>query len=83
MCSQPPKDVDDSWLAGEILEVLPLLPEGTPFIGITGGEPTLVGDAFFQILTAARDCLPGTPIHILSNGRSFSDMKVASRYAAI
>ena len=84
MCSQPPKDIDDSWLTGEILEVLPLLPESTPFLGIPGGvSQTLVGDAFFQILKTAYDCLPGTPVHILSNGRSFSDKKFASRYSTI
>ncbi|RUW85009.1 His-Xaa-Ser system radical SAM maturase HxsC [Mesorhizobium sp. M1E.F.Ca.ET.063.01.1.1] len=83
MCSQPPKDVDDRWLAKEILEVLPLLPATTPFLGITGGEPTLVGEDFFEILACARDHLPSTPIHILSNGRTFKDRAFAQRYQAI
>ncbi|TIM15504.1 MAG: His-Xaa-Ser system radical SAM maturase HxsC [Mesorhizobium sp.] len=83
MCSQPPKDVDDRWLAREILDVLPLLPATTPFLGITGGEPTLVGNDFFDILAAARDHLPSTPIHILSNGRTFKDKPFAERYQAI
>nr|WP_278116322.1 His-Xaa-Ser system radical SAM maturase HxsC [Mesorhizobium sp. WSM4875]WIE94743.1 His-Xaa-Ser system radical SAM maturase HxsC [Mesorhizobium sp. WSM4875] len=83
MCSQPPKDVDDHWLAKEILEVLPLLPSTTPFLGITGGEPTLIGEDFFEILASARDRLPATPIHILSNGRTFKDKAFAERYHAI
>jgi His-Xaa-Ser system radical SAM maturase HxsC len=83
MCSQPPKDVDDGWLADEICEVVPLLPPGTPFFGITGGEPTLIGEPFFRILSIARDHLPDTPIHILSNGRSFCDMAFARRYAEL
>lgn len=83
MCSQPPKDVDDRWLAREIIEVLPLLPPTTPFLGITGGEPTLVGEDFFEILSCARDHLPSTPIHILSNGRTFKDKAFARKYQAI
>jgi His-Xaa-Ser system radical SAM maturase HxsC len=83
MCSQPPKDVDDHWLAREIIDVLPLLPATTPFLGITGGEPTLVGDDFFEILSCACDHLPSTPIHILSNGRTFKDRAFAQRYQAI
>ncbi|CDX15147.1 conserved hypothetical protein [Mesorhizobium sp. ORS 3324] len=83
MCSQPPKDVDDRWLAREIIDVLPLLPATTPFLGITGGEPTLVGEDFFEILSCARDHLPSTPIHILSNGRTFKDRAFAQRYQAI
>ncbi|TGS19035.1 His-Xaa-Ser system radical SAM maturase HxsC [Mesorhizobium sp. M2E.F.Ca.ET.209.01.1.1] len=83
MCSQPPKDVDDHWLAREIVDVLPLLPTTTPFLGITGGEPTLVGEDFFEILSCARDHLPSTPIHILSNGRTFKDRAFAQRYRAI
>lgn len=83
MCSQPPKDVDDRWLAREILDVLPLLPATTPFLGITGGEPTLVGQDFFDILASARDHLPSTPVHVLSNGRTFKDKAFAERYQAI
>ncbi|ESZ67948.1 MULTISPECIES: His-Xaa-Ser system radical SAM maturase HxsC [unclassified Mesorhizobium] len=83
MCSQPPKDVDDRWLAREILDVLPLLPVTTPFLGITGGEPTLVGEDFFDILSSARDHLPSTPVHILSNGRTFKDRQFAERYQGI
>ncbi|BCH20140.1 His-Xaa-Ser system radical SAM maturase HxsC [Mesorhizobium sp. L-2-11] len=83
MCSQPPKDVDDGWLADEICEAIPLLPTATPFLGITGGEPTIIGEPFFRILSKARDHLPNTPVHILSNGRSFSDTAFARRYAQI
>ncbi|RWP68178.1 His-Xaa-Ser system radical SAM maturase HxsC [Mesorhizobium sp.] len=83
MCSQPPKDVDDRWLAREILDVLPLLPATTPFLGITGGEPTLVGNDFFDILVSARDHLPSTPIHVLSNGRTFKDKAFTERYQAV
>lgn len=83
MCSQPPKEVDDRWLAAELKEVLPLLPAGTPFLGLTGGEPTLLGDDFFDLVRTAKETLPDTPIHILSNGRAFSDFEFSSRFARI
>ncbi|MBX5302457.1 His-Xaa-Ser system radical SAM maturase HxsC [Rhizobium sp. NLR12b] len=83
MCSQPPKDIDDSWLGRELKQVLPLLPSNAPFVGLTGGEPTLLGDDFFEILSLARNVLPETPVHILSNGRAFHDFEVASRYANV
>jgi His-Xaa-Ser system radical SAM maturase HxsC len=40
MCSQPPKTRDDSWLASELEEVIPLLSPETRELGITGGEPS-------------------------------------------
>jgi hypothetical protein len=42
MCSQPPKDQNDSWLVDEILTTIPLIDRGTTEIGLTGGEPTLL-----------------------------------------
>ncbi|MER9964088.1 His-Xaa-Ser system radical SAM maturase HxsC [Mesorhizobium sp. M0045] len=83
MCSQPPKDIDDSWLAAEMQELLPLLPISTPFLGLTGGEPTLLGQDFFALLSTAKTLLPDTAVHILSNGRAFQDFEFASRYARL
>lgn len=83
MCSQPPKDIDDRWLAAEVQELLPLLPVSTPFLGLTGGEPTLLGQDLFDLLSAAKTLLPDTAVHILSNGRAFQDFEFASRYASL
>src|SRR5713226_5623737 len=44
MCSQPPKDIDDSWIVDDASEVIGLIPRDTFEIGFTGGEPTLYGD---------------------------------------
>ena len=74
MCSQPPKEVDDSYIAEELLEVIPKIPTSTGSIGITGGEPTLLGDKLFEILKSLRNHVPHTSIHILSNGRNFKDI---------
>lgn len=83
MCSQPPKKIDDSWILDEIEELIPLIPRRTPEIGFTGGEPTLYGDRFLDILRLTKSYLPNTAVHILSNGRSFSDSGFAERYADI
>jgi len=83
MCSQPPKQIDDSWIVEEILQVLPLIDRGTPEIGFTGGEPTLLGDDFIRILQACKSWLPDTSVHILSNGRRFADFSFSEKYASI
>ena len=83
MCSQPPKDVDDRWIAAEILEAIPLISPDTTEIGFTGGEPTLLGDTFLQILDACADHLPNTAVHVLSNGRRFADESFAAAWSAV
>lgn len=83
MCSQPPKDIDDSWLAKQTLELIRLIDQETPELILTGGEPTLLGEDFLSILEACRTWLPHTAIHVLSNGRRFADPKFAQRYANV
>jgi His-Xaa-Ser system radical SAM maturase HxsC len=83
MCSQPPKDIDDSWILDEIQEMIPLIPKETAELGFTGGEPTLYKERFLDILNLTKSYLPHTAIHILSNGRSFKDKSFAAKYAAI
>lgn len=83
MCSQPPKDIDDFWVAKEILEVLPLISPETRSIGFTGGEPTLLGEDFLRLLHVARSYLPRTSVHILSNGRRFAEAEFTRRYADV
>lgn len=83
MCSQPPKDVDDSWILSETTSLIPLIPKYTKEICFTGGEPTLYGERFLDILRLTKSYLPETGIHILSNGRSFKDEAFAKSYASI
>ncbi|MGI4822636.1 MAG: His-Xaa-Ser system radical SAM maturase HxsC [Janthinobacterium lividum] len=73
MCSQPPKDRDDTaYLLDLYRQVLPLLPIDCPELGITGGEPTLLGDGFFELLELCQRYVPGAELHCLTNGRSFA-----------
>ena len=83
MCSQPPRDVDDGWVIEEILECLPLISQETKELGFTGGEPTLLGQRFLDVLAACKMILPQTGIHVLSNGRRFSDVKFTRDWAKL
>src|SRR5262249_9691135 len=83
MCSQPPKDVDDSYLVDENLQLIELIPEPPEHLVITGGEPTLLGDGLWRIVERLRDRLPNTRILMLSNGRRFSRLNAAQHLAAL
>lgn len=83
MCSQPPKKADDSWIVEELLEAIPFFDRGTTEIGITGGEPTLLGKDFITLLRTLKNYLPQTAVHVLSNGRTFKDFAFAQQVAEI
>jgi len=83
MCSQPPKPVDDSERIAEHLRLLDLIDPGTRELGITGGEPTLLKDDLLRIIAKAKERLPQTALHILSNGRLFYYGSFARRLARI
>ena len=57
MCSQPPKQIDDSWLLAEANELISLIPRETSNLGFSGGEPTLYGQRFIDLLQHAKNCL--------------------------
>ena len=83
MCSQPPKDVDDDWIVDDIITAIPLIDPNTHEIGFTGGEPTLLGDRLVRLVNHCRAYLPRTGLHILTNGRAFSDDAYVAKFAAI
>jgi His-Xaa-Ser system radical SAM maturase HxsC len=83
MCSQPPRKIDDSYLVKDLLQAIPLFDRGTHEIGITGGEPTLLGDSLFDLLRQLKSHLPETAVHMLSNGRNFKDPALAQRIASV
>lgn len=79
MCCQPPINVDDiDWLYEENLLRIQNAPKDLPIIGITGGEPTLLGEKLISLIMYIREQLPDTDIHILSNGRNFRDADYTS-----
>lgn len=77
MCSQPPREEDDAWRIDELLRTIPLIDPDEPQLGITGGEPTLLGPDLRRLLDACGHHLPETGLHVLTNGRRFADPAAA------
>lgn len=84
MCSQPPKDHDDTghFLAAN-LELIRLVSPGPETIGITGGEPTLLEGKLITLMSALRDQWPTTHVHILTNGRRFAWVDFTREFSAV
>ncbi|MBU1538352.1 MAG: His-Xaa-Ser system radical SAM maturase HxsC [Alphaproteobacteria bacterium] len=78
MCSQPPRTDDDGWRVAELLRLIDLIDHDEAQLGISGGEPTLLGDDLGRLIDACARRLPDTHLHILSNGRTFCDRAVAA-----
>jgi len=77
MCPQRPGE-DPPGLMDNNLKLLELMdPQRTPALGITGGEPTLLGEDLIRLLTACRRKLPKAMLTLLTNGRRFKDLEFA------
>ncbi|QJD95474.1 His-Xaa-Ser system radical SAM maturase HxsC [Mucilaginibacter robiniae] len=84
MCSQPPKDKNDIPYLFELYRrVIPLIPKDCVELTVSGGEPTLMGERFFELLELITRELPDTEVHVLTNGRSFAWDHLAERLARI
>lgn len=80
MCPQPPilQEKDKTPFN---LKLISLFDKNTQEIGITGGEPTLIGDNLFVLINHIKKELPHTAISILSNGVKFADKEYAMKLA--
>jgi His-Xaa-Ser system radical SAM maturase HxsC len=78
MCCQPPLDNED---IDELFErnvgIIRRAPKALPVVGITGGEPTLLGHRLIDLIRIIREELSDTEIHMLTNGRLFKDAEYA------
>jgi His-Xaa-Ser system radical SAM maturase HxsC len=84
MCSQPPRDRNDIPILYEIYkQLIPLIPKDCIELGISGGEPTLLGELFFSLMEQLKLELPNTEIHVLTNGRSFAWNHIAEKLGQI
>lgn len=80
MCCQPPLNNDDiDELFERNLSIIDRSPKDIPVVGISGGEPTLLGDKLIDLISHIRKVLPNSDIHILSNGRNFKDIDYTRR----
>jgi His-Xaa-Ser system radical SAM maturase HxsC len=77
MCSQPPTKHDDSWLIQQALEIIDHLSYEPINIGLTGGEPLLLDEQLRLIIDTIHNKFPSTEIDVLTNGRLFSNPKIA------
>ncbi len=84
MCSQPPLNRNDIDLLFEKnLAILESAPPDLKDIGITGGEPTLLGNKLFDLIERVKTKLPDAQIHILSNGRVFANRNYVKLLAEV
>ena len=80
MCPQPPV-LQEQDKTPFNLHLISLFDKNTFEIGITGGEPTLIGDNLFVLIKQIQKQLPKTAITILSNGVKFADKDYAMKLA--
>lgn len=75
MCCQPPltaNDIDE--LFERNVAIINRAPKGITQVGISGGEPALLGERLPELIRHIRFQLPDADIHLLSNGRNFKDI---------
>ncbi len=84
MCAQPPLKIDDiEFYYQKNLAIIDSAPKELTDLGITGGEPTLLGIRLFNLIQYIQYSLPQTLIHILTNGRAFADFNYTKELAKI
>ena len=70
-------------MCGQNLPCLPLIDSSTATLGFTDGEPLLDWPRFVGLLAQARDWLPSTTLHVLTNGRVFATAEVVAAWSAL
>lgn len=77
MCSQPPTAHDDGWLVQEAIDAVRHIRQAPVNLGITGGEPLLLGPQLRQLLDVIHQQLPHTAVDLLTNARLLADPALA------
>lgn len=80
MCPQPPITTEEDKTAFN-MKLISLMDKKTEEVGITGGEPTLIGDKLFDIIRKIQKYQPNAGISLLSNGVRFADKTYAKKLA--
>lgn len=81
MCPQPPVAQEEDKTQFN-LKLISLIDKNAAEIGITGGEPTLLGDKLFDIIRAIVSHTPKAAVSLLSNGVKFSENLYAAKLAS-
>lgn len=80
MCPQPPVENERDKTPFN-LKLISLIDKNTQEIGITGGEPSLIGDKLFEIIKQIQKYQPRAAISLLTNGVKFADKSYAIKLA--
>ena len=80
MCPQPGIADEDNKL-GINCEIIPLIDKKTKSLGLSGGEPTLLGKGLVDIIQLCKKYLPETRIDLLTNGINFEDLNYVKMLA--
>ena len=80
MCPQPPKESETDKTPFN-LKLISLIDKNTREIGITGGEPTMIGDELFDLIRQIQKYQPKAAISLLTNGVKFADKSYAMKLA--
>ena len=80
MCPQPPVTEEEDKTPFN-MKLISLIDKNTLEVGITGGEPTLIGDKLFDIIREIKKYQPKASISLLSNGVKFADRSYAMKLA--
>ena len=80
MCPQPPVDSETDKTSFN-LKLISLMDKHTREVGITGGEPTLIGDDLFVLIRQIQKYQPKAAISLLTNGVKFADKAYTMRLA--
>ena len=80
MCSQPPREVEDSWRIDQLCELVELIDKDTPSLAISGGEPTVLGRGLNRVIGHCANVLQSTSLYVLTNGRRFSEPHFAESF---
>ena len=83
MCSQPPVVNQDDDIIDQHLRLIELIREPPASFGITGGEPTLLGNGLIRVLTKIKERFPDTDIQMLTNGRFYAYDDFVAKIAEI
>lgn len=83
MCPQPPKAHDRTLteISKRILTLVKI--ESNQTICLTGGEPTLLKEDFFDILGVINKKHPKSTVMLLTNGKSFANFEFTKRFVSL
>ena len=83
MCPQPPKAHDKTLteISNQILNLIKT--DSNQTICLTGGEPTLLKEDFFDILGVINEKHPKSTVMMLTNGKSFADFEFTKHFVSV